>query len=88
MTSRPASSTTAIPTIITLLAIALGAFIGVMAGRDPLMLYLITTPFAVFVMWLSRGVGETTLPAARRDAAEASPERDHGVMPAVAQATK
>ena len=88
MTSRPASSTTAIPTIITLLAIALGAFIGVMAGRDLLLLYLITTPFAVFVMWLSRGVGEPSVPAAGRDAAQSTPVRGHGAIPVVAHASK
>ena len=86
MTSRPANSTTAIPTIITLIAIALGAYIGVMAGRDPLMLYLITTPFAVFVMWLSRGVGEHHVPASHRDGAEVAPERDHVAVPAPAGA--
>lgn len=87
MTARRANASNAIPLVITLVSIALGVFIAAVAGRDPLMLYLITTPFGIFLMWLSRGVGESHAPHADL-VAEPSPRREVHAVPATARAIK
>ena len=72
MTSRSAENgSMALSIVATFFAIAAGAFIGVVAGRDPLILYVITTPFALFVLFLARGVGEEPEPPPQRAPSEA-----------------
>lgn len=66
---RPDASTntSVIPTVLTVFAVALGAVIGVEAGRDPLMLYLLTTPFAIILVWMARGVVGPDATRSRRE---------------------
>jgi hypothetical protein len=64
-TSNDQSSGTAI--VITLLAIVFAPILYVTAGRDPLILYLLTTPFAIVLLWLSRNVRVWDEPIARRE---------------------
>jgi hypothetical protein len=67
MTTRSATDS-AIPIVLTVFAVAVGVLIGVEAGRDPFLLYLITTPFVIVLAWLARGVGEKAPPARHQPA--------------------